>query len=431
MLTFAYSANPDRQTISPCTNTKTGASMNVTWGGQNIGSFTFSDANSFHAMGWKTATIQIGAAKTTATSTVLAFSSTDAQSGCGIALDAVSVTAPSCDPGSGQVTLYTGTNFTGDCATYNQGSYSDVLNGGAGLPNNTAESIKVGAGAFAVLHGVPGFGDHLNNAWVNVASDDPNLTDKVYKISSSENNAVNAFASVSGLWVMGTGCTPGPNQVSLFALPSYGGGCVNVGVGSYDVVPQLPNDWAGSLKVGRAAKATLFRDIGQSGPSCTYDAFAQDPSVCDSGFGQQNLSSMSVTALAKTAATLTFGSAQAALDGTVVTGSVHGAPSSTFTLSFYAGSPCTDDTNGHLLGTTTVKSNAAGDGGFSLKVAGTVHVGDPVGLTARLPFFAPTDPACVNALPFDTNTSWTNAEQIPLDGNGNGGVTNEGDQPLR
>ncbi len=52
-------------------------------------------------------------------------------------------------------------------------------------------------------------------------------------------------------------------------------------------------------------------------------------------------------------------------------------------------------------------------------------MGDPVGLTARLPFFAPTDPACVNALPFDTNTSWTNAEQIPLDGNGNGGVTNE------
>ncbi len=71
---------------------------------------------------------------------------------------------------------------------------------------------------------------------MNVASDDPNLTDKVYKIASSENNAVNAFASVSGLWVMGTGCTPGPNQVSLFALPSYGGGCVNVGVGSYDVV---------------------------------------------------------------------------------------------------------------------------------------------------------------------------------------------------
>ena len=94
--------------------------------------------------------------------------------------------------------------------------------------------------------------------------------------------------------------------------------------------------------------------------------------------------------LAKTAATLTFGSAQAAPDGTVVTGSVHGAPSSTFTLSFYAGSPCADDTNGHLLGTTTVKSNAAGDAGFSLKVAGTVHVGDPVGLTARLPFFAPT-----------------------------------------
>ena len=72
-----------------------------------------------------------------------------------------------------------------------------------------------------------------------------------------------------------------------------------------------------------------------------------------------------------------------------------------------------------------MKSNAAGDGGFSLKVAGTVHVGDPVGLTARLPFFAPTDPACVNALPFDTNTSWTDAEQIPLDGNGNGTVSNE------
>ena len=30
------------------------------------------------------------------------------------------------------------------------------------------------------------------------------------------------------IWVMDTGCTPGPNQVSLFALPSYGGGCVNV-----------------------------------------------------------------------------------------------------------------------------------------------------------------------------------------------------------
>ena len=429
VLTFAYSANPDRQSIAPCTNTKTGASMNVTWGGQSIGSFTFSDPNSFRAMGWRTATVQVGAASTTSSSTVLAFTSTDAQSACGIALDAVSVTAKSCDPAAGQVALYTGTGFTGDCAVYDPGAYPNVANGGAGIPHNTAESIKLGTGAFAVLHGVPGFGGTFNDAWVNVAADDANLTDKVYKVPSSENGAVNAFQSVSGIWVMGTGCTPGPNQVSLFALPGYGGGCVNVGAGTYDVVTQgIPNDWVSSLKVGRAAKATLYRDIGQAGPTCTYDAFAQDPSVCDSAFGQQNLSSMTVTALAKTSATLTFTSAQAAPDGTVVIGSVHGAPATTFTLSFYSGAACPDDTNGKLLGTTTVQSNAAGDGSFNLKVAGTVQVGDPVGTTARQPFFAPTDPACVNATPFDTNTFWTTAEQIPLSSGtfGDGSVGNEG-----
>src|SRR5262249_17004740 len=154
-------------------------------------------------MEWKTATINIPSGDTTTTSTSLSFTSSDS-AGCpyGIALDDVSVTAAAvdpCTPGSGQVTLFTGTNYTGNCPVYGVGSHPHVETDGnsAGIPNNTSESILVGPGAYAVLHGVPDFGGNCcNNGWVNVGASDPDLHDAVYRIPSTEDAAVNAFISV-------------------------------------------------------------------------------------------------------------------------------------------------------------------------------------------------------------------------------------------
>ena len=55
LLSFAYSANPDRASTSSCASTKAGASMVVTWGGAQIGTYTFSTPNSKTSMGWQSA----------------------------------------------------------------------------------------------------------------------------------------------------------------------------------------------------------------------------------------------------------------------------------------------------------------------------------------------------------------------------------------
>ncbi len=89
LLTFAYSANPDRLTSSSCTTTAGGASMTVAWGGTQVATYSFSSQNSKASMGWTSATLAVTAGSGP---TTLAFSSTDAASACGIALDAVSLT---------------------------------------------------------------------------------------------------------------------------------------------------------------------------------------------------------------------------------------------------------------------------------------------------------------------------------------------------
>jgi hypothetical protein len=100
VLRFAYSANPDRLSISPCIATNSangGAHMSVSWGGAQLASYTFNDANSRTGtpadMKWRTVELPIAGSATTGTTTALSFASTDAPSACGIALDDVSVTA--------------------------------------------------------------------------------------------------------------------------------------------------------------------------------------------------------------------------------------------------------------------------------------------------------------------------------------------------
>ena len=226
--------------------------------------------------------------------------------------------------------------------------------GGNAIPKNSAESIKVGAGAFAVLHGAPDFGglnQCCNDGWVNVAENenDPNLTDKVYRVPSTQNNAVNAFNSVSALWVTGTGCTPSRNQVSLFALPDQAGGCVSLSTGNYGGfdVAGLPNNWVSSLKVGTGVTATLYVDANFGTPSCDY-APNDAKNVCDSiDFdGRPELSSIKIVDLPSTPGTATLQVAQVAASGSAVVGSLAGGtPNKSYTLAFYAGSSCSDDRN--------------------------------------------------------------------------------------
>jgi hypothetical protein len=433
VLSFAYSANPDRFSVPGCSSTNPAASMTVWWGSHSLGTFTYSDSNSRpHGMAWKTASVQVDASLTGGPVLLKVTSNDTAPSACGIALDDFSVTPKSCDPGAGQVTLYTLTNYTGDCAVYSAGSYPDVANGGAGLPNNTAESIKVGTGAFAVLHGVPSFGGTFDNGWVNVDSSDPDLHDKVYRIPSNENHALNAFASVSALWVMGTGCTPGAHQVSVFASPGYGGGCVNIPTGQYaDAISAgIPNDWVSSLKVGSRVEAKLYLDTPFGGGVCDYDSNAQATDVCGS-IGDQQMSAIKVIDEATTAATLTLTLAASLPGGTAVAGSLQGQASTSYPLSFFQNAgTCSDDTNGTALGSTNVTTNASGAASFALVLPSSAAIPSKVSVTTRLPFFAPTSPAapaCLDATQGDSNTAWTTARQINLSNTnyGTGGVNDE------
>ena len=127
--------------------------MNVTWGGAALGTFSWPtpSSNTLTNMQWKFASVTIDGSKTTGTSTVLAVDLRRPSGAYGIALDDVSVTAntsSTCNPGNGQIALFTGTSWTGDCATYGPGTYPDVSANG-GIPRNSARSIKVGPGAFA------------------------------------------------------------------------------------------------------------------------------------------------------------------------------------------------------------------------------------------------------------------------------------------
>jgi hypothetical protein len=91
---------------------------------------------------------------------------------------------------------------------------------------------------------------------------------------------------------MSKNCVPGPDEVSFFDNPSFFGGCVTVPVGSYPAptLAGMPNDWAGSLKVGSNVSVQIWLHSFQ-GTNFTY---GPGSSISTLGFGNNNLSSLVV-----------------------------------------------------------------------------------------------------------------------------------------
>ena len=88
-------------------------------------------------------------------------------------------------------------------------------------------------------------------------------------------------------------CSPGNNQVALYADRDYSGDCVILGVGSYtsaSLGPVGDND-AASIKIGSQVRATLFNDAFQ-GRGETFTA--NDSSLEDNRIGSDMLSSLIV-----------------------------------------------------------------------------------------------------------------------------------------
>jgi hypothetical protein len=324
-----------------------------------------------------------------------------------------------CTPGANQIALFTATSYGGTCANYSTGAYPSVSANG-GIADNSAKSVKIGTGAIAVLHENPSFGGTTDDRWQTFAASDANLGNDYYQGSDNDDDDVVA-GTVSSLWVLKTGCTPGIAQVALFELTNYGGGCAVVGVGTYAsmIAAGLPNDFVGSLKVGTAAQVTIYKNTSQGGTSCAYAPGQLAATLC---IGDNQASSITVAALPPTtSATIGLTKAVPGTASTEIAGGVTGTASTTYTLSFYADATC--GTKQNLLGTTTAKTNASGFAAFDATVGPpAAAAGSLVSATATEPSHTASSPStCITAGP--DNTSWPNALPITLDGTGNGGAT--------
>ncbi len=88
-------------------------------------------------------------------------------------------------------------------------------------------------------------------------------------------------------------CTPGPDEVAVFAGPVYQGACQVFGPGSYPAgsLGDLGEDQAESVWVGEATVVTLYRD-SLSGRSETFTR--SDPNLADNRIGSNQVSSLTV-----------------------------------------------------------------------------------------------------------------------------------------
>jgi hypothetical protein len=152
-------------------------------------------------------------------------------------------------PSASQVALFTGANYSGNCALKDVGDYRNP--DATGLPNDSITSVKVGSNIKVQLCR----DNDLSNTCEWLESDDSDLS----------NNSVGA-AQVSSVKVetkpATTGCVPGLEEVSLFQDANYGGLCVTKRAGDFNNSSAigLSNDSISSVKVGDRMKILLCRD---------------------------------------------------------------------------------------------------------------------------------------------------------------------------
>lgn len=95
-----------------------------------------------------------------------------------------------------------------------------------------------------------------------------------------------------------TECSPGANQVALYADPEYRGACVTLSTGSYDSSSfgGLGNDQAESLRVGANVFATVYKNPGFTGRGQTF--FKSDRNIDDDLIGADTISALRIKSLA-------------------------------------------------------------------------------------------------------------------------------------
>lgn len=188
-----------------------------------------------------------------------------------------------------EIILYADANFGGQSVTVTVGTYPDIA--ALGFPYNTASSIKVGSGVVAVLHSCVDFGGNYKNGFRAYETNDSDFSNDFWP-QGQNCGGTTANNNVNALWVMNKNCVPGPDEVSFFDNPNFAGGCVTVPAGSYisPVLAGMPNDWAGSLKVGSNVSVKIWVADFQ-GSSVSYNPGS---SVANLGIGNNNMSSLIV-----------------------------------------------------------------------------------------------------------------------------------------
>ncbi len=185
---------------------------------------------------------------------------------------------PACTPNADQIALFVDPDYGGQCVVKGVGDYRNP--GAIGLPNDSISSVRVGGNVWATLCRDDDYGGGCET----FSGDDSNLGDN----SIGDNQ-------VSSVRVEWRSCSPGADQVALYADPNYGGSCVTLGLGDY---PQpgyfgaVGNDNAESLRVGSNVQAILCEHDNYQGQCETF--VGDDSNLGDNPIGANRASSARV-----------------------------------------------------------------------------------------------------------------------------------------
>lgn len=184
---------------------------------------------------------------------------------------------PPCNPNADQVSLYTGTGFSGQCITKGLGDYPNPT--AIGLPNDSIKSVKVGGNVKVQLCQHDNYGEPCST----------------FESDNGDIGGSGVGYGTSSAKVENRTCEVGGHEVALFPETNYGGQCYKRGPGQYTRWEDLGigNDTARSIKVGSEVHVTLCSD-GDYGGNCRWFD-SDDPDLSNDGFvGSAGVSSMRV-----------------------------------------------------------------------------------------------------------------------------------------
>lgn len=186
-----------------------------------------------------------------------------------------------CSPDANQVSLFTDSDYGGQCVTKPVGDFStpDFI----GLPeNDSISSLKVGANVKARLC----TDAYSQGVCEDFTGDDADLSD----------NTV-GNDTVSSVQVTARSCAPTADQVAFYMDENYAGPCTVRGVGDYSNSDAIgvPDNSVTAVKVGANVKVRLCSENNYEG-NCE-ELIADDPTLADNAIGNDSVSSARVIAV--------------------------------------------------------------------------------------------------------------------------------------